>query len=733
MPTLPRWREWLGWQRLRYRPCVRQHAIYDCGAATLATVARHYGYHLSLEAARELVHTDPNGTTIWYLRDGAVELGFEARPARATYDALTQIDLPAICHYEEGDGHWVVVYAAGERYVVVADPAQGMRRLPRAEFARRWSGYVLTVSPGPTFQRRADESPPVRVFLRMVLAERAMLGATLLAALVAGALGWATAAFLQVVFDRVLPEREMGLLLPLAAGLILASILQAMLQIGRNAWEASVGRRVQVAYVKNYVNHLFQLPAQTIEIRCKGGLYQRIAEAGHLRRAVGQGVVALAADLATLTLALGLLAIRSPVIALIALLSIPLMLLLIFSFHLPTRSRRDILSHRNGEFSNHFFESLEVVRPIKVFQAERHMVAAMQRQIDVVADMGTELQRLTMLPAALTTLVSSLTTIVVLGYGAAQVVAGTLTSGQFIFMFSLLAFVLVPVQRLPAMSVLIQEALVVIDRIEAILALPSEQSLSGNVQLERLEGRIELREVNFGYAPRRPVLRGVSMVVEPGQTVAIVGETGSGKSSIAALLAGLYTPTTGEVLFDGYRVAELDRSALRRHISAVFQKPYLIEGSLAENITLGMTVAPEAIREAAVLAQADPFIATKPRGYDSKLLGGGTNLSGGQAQRLGMARALLRDAPVLILDEATSHLDSDTEQTVWANLKQTRRGKTTVIIAHRLSTIIDADRIYVLEGGRITEAGTHDELMALRGSYHRIFRWQATTPERVTG
>ena len=725
-------REWLSWQRKRFSPCVRQYASYDCGAAALASVARYHGYHLSLELARELVHTDRNGTTIWYLKDGAAVIGLEARPARGTYEALCQMDLPAICHYEQGTGHWVTVYAAGPNYVVVADPDSGVRRLRRAEFEQRWSGYVLQIQPGPEFRRKADESPPLQIFVRMVLAERRLLLATLLASLVVGALGWATAAFLQVVLDRVVPSGSLDLLLPLGLSLIGAATVQVLLNVGRSYWESHVGQRTELGYVRAYVAHMLHLPAQVLEARCKGALFQRVLDASNLRWAVGTGVVTLTGDLVVLVLAISILTMYAPVIAALALLSIPLMLGAIALFHHRLRSGRQLLAVQRGEASGRFFDTVDVLHPMKVFQAEDRLSKTLQAEFDKAIVMGAQLQRVGAIPVALTTLVNSITTAFVLWYGATQVVGGTLTIGRLVFVFGLLSFILIPVQRLPQLAAALQDALVAIERIESILALPRESDVTGNGQLDSLAGSIELRDVKFGYAPRRPVLRGLTMTIRAGERVAIVGETGSGKTTMAALLAGTYTPDEGTVLFDGQPLADLDRGALRQHISAVFQKPYLFEGTVLENIALTPSISREAVERAATLAMADGFIRQMPRGYDSILNPSGSNLSGGQAQRLAIARALLRDAPILILDEATSNLDSHIEQEVWSNLSESRQGKTTIVIAHRLSTIMDADRIFVLERGQIAEEGTHESLMAKRGAYYRIFRWQTNGSENTT-
>ncbi|MGE5672598.1 MAG: peptidase domain-containing ABC transporter [Mycobacterium leprae] len=715
--------EWLRWQRSRWLPCVRQTVTYDCGPAALATIARYYGHHLSVDSARELAFTDRNGTNLWYLKDGAEALGFEARPAVAIYDALSQV-VPAICHFTDGTGHFVVVYQAGRTHAIVADPGRGLLRLKRAEFEKRWSGHLLVMEPGPAFQKLADSAPPSRIFLDLVLAERRMLGATLAVALAVGALGWATAAFMRVVFDTVLPGNRLGLLLPLGISLILASCIQAALQILRSYWETRVAQRIEVKYVGQYLEHLFQLPAQVLEARCRGSLHQRVAEAAFLRQGASTAIVALAGDLLILLASLALLFYYSPAIAAVGLISIPLMLLVIIAFVRPVRQKRDELSARTGAQATAFFDKMDIVRPMKVFHAEGQVTQRLMDSVRRTSGTTTSVANLAAVPAALTGLVNGITTTAVLWVGAAQVATGGLTPGQFIFSFGLLAQFMAPIVRLPNMALQLQDALALIERVQSIMSLPKESETCGTVRLPDLAGEIRLENVTFGYSKRKPVLRDISMQIRPGERIAVVGETGSGKTTLAAILAGLYQPGKGHVRFDGHDLAELDMADLRRHISAVFQKPYLFEGLVWENIALDRELSLPDIERVAMLALADDFIRQMPMGYSSMLNPGGANLSGGQQQRIGIARALLHEAPVLILDEATSSLDSGTEHEIWANIAAQRSGRTTVVMAHRLSTIIGADRVYVLADGRIVEEGTHQQLMQRRGTYYEMFRWQ---------
>jgi ATP-binding cassette subfamily B protein len=266
--------------------------------------------------------------------------------------------------------------------------------------------------------------------------------------------------------------------------------------------------------------------------------------------------------------------------------------------------------------------------------------------------------------------------------------------------------------------------------------LPAEcDRVERPARLPAVRGRVTFDRVSFAYHRHRPVLKDLTLTIEPGETVAIVGETGSGKTSLANLVAGFYVPTFGEVYVDGVSTRDLDPDELRRSISAVFQNPKLLQQSIRENITLMADVPLDAVREAARLANADDFITRLIHGYESQVARAGDNFSSGQAQRIALARALLKDAPILILDEATSTLDGETEHAILQALAANRHGRTTIVIAHRLSTVVRADRIFVMDDGKIVEMGTHQELLRRRGRYYDLFHWQlvegATSTERA--
>jgi ABC-type multidrug transport system fused ATPase/permease subunit len=279
-----------------------------------------------------------------------------------------------------------------------------------------------------------------------------------------------------------------------------------------------------------------------------------------------------------------------------------------------------------------------------------------------------------------------------------------------------------PLQRLPTMLLNLHSAFVGMERLDEVLKLPAEETrVSRPIALPSVQGNLQFDRVCFEYKHRRPVLKDVSFQISAGECVAVIGETGSGKSTIANLLAAFYLPTSGEVRIDGVSTRELDPRELRRHVSVMFQGGHVFQQSINDNITMMHPLRPDDVSRIAHVANIASFIESIPQGYNAQVAQGGANLSTGQLQRINIARAIMKDAPILILDESTSNLDSATERGVMAAIKEARKGRTTLIITHKLSTAMEADRVMVLAKGELVEQGTHEELQLRGGHYRKLF------------
>ncbi len=713
------------WLTSRRLPWVLAAEPRDCGAAVFASLARYHRHHLSLEEARALVATDRDGTSLAGLRDGGRAIGLDARPAHATYEALGQVALPAIVHLNQQEGHYLVLHKWTPTAVIVLDPNCGMRRLRRAEFENLWSGYLVEYRPTAALRPRSPSFRRGPHLLRLAWQDKRALLIAVLAALVATSLGWTATFFLEVLVDHILPNQDTGLLVVLGLGLMLVSGLQAGLQYGRLWLAARVGRRVHRDYGARFISHLFRLPMAVFDGRCVQGLALRITQAEQIQLGITESGLLAVADAVMFLAALGVVFAYDPVAALIAGAVAPLILLGTLALNERVRATQLAAIVRAEEFGAQMGDTFDELRTVKIFSAERRYQAALEAKLEAVTAARRDDRMATALPTAWSWLATSLVMAGILWYGSHRVLSGHMTAGDLLVLFGMIAFYLTPVQRFPATVLAIRGALIGLERLEEIVALPPEEARTVSpIPLSFVRGHIEFDRVTFAYTRHRPVLKNVSFTIEPGETVAIVGETGSGKTTLANLIAGFYLPTAGDVRIDGVSTRHLEPEALRRSISAVFQGSRLLQQSVRDNITM-LSDAPMAEVEAAArLANADGFISELFNGYEAQAARGGENFSSGQAQRIALARALLKASPILLLDEATSNLDGATEQGILQALEATRHGRTTVVIAHRLGTIRNADRILVMDSGEIVEAGTHEELWLRRGRYYELFRSQ---------
>jgi ATP-binding cassette subfamily B protein len=706
--------------RIRRFPHLWQIDEMDCGATSLAIVCRYFGKAISLARIRQLVHTGLDGSSLKAICQGANELGLAARAVKASPPNLDHMPLPAIVHWE--GNHWVVLYDVDQHHVRISDPALGRRRLSRAGFAQRWTGYAALFDYTSAFDRNAETRlgfgwllPFFRPYLRLILQATAL-------ALIASGLQMVIPVFTQVIVDRVLVERDLSLLQVLMFGMVaMIGFTLTATVLGRYllSWAAV---RIDAGSLDYLTRRLLSLPMSYFTSRRTGDIQRRLAGIWQVREfMVEHGVAGLTA-VAQLLASIGLMAVYSPVLTLVFCSTAPLFVLLMRFASTRLGPLYAELEEAHGRYQSFQIDAIKGIETVKSLGGEYAFRDLMLRQFQGVARKRFTADFTVMTYHAAIHSVTLLSVALFLVVGAYQVMRGQMSVGALVAFNALVALANAPILTLLGIWDNVQLATVYLNRLDDIFQQEPEQGSDRSrlVPVRSLEGRITLRHLGFRYGgPESPgILEDLSFEVPPNTMVAIVGRSGSGKTTLVKLLAGLLEPTEGTILYDGIDLKTLNYRDLRRKIGFVLQENHLFDDSIARNIGFGEAEPDlDAVMWAAQVANAREFVERLPLGYDTRIGESGIALSGGQRQRVAIARAVYHRPPVLIFDEATSALDAESERAVKENIDQLMEGRTSFVIAHRLSTVKDADVILVLERGRLVEQGTHDELMRRQGLY----------------
>jgi ATP-binding cassette subfamily B protein len=712
--------------RVRRFPHVYQVDEMDCGAACVAIVARSYGRAVSMVAIRDAVGTGLDGTSLMGITRGAERIGLAARAVKASKSHLDQLPLPAVVHWE--GNHWVVLYAVEDGHVRLSDPARGRVRVARGEFDEKWSGYAALLAYTPALEEAPEARTDVRWLAPFFRPFRRAIGVALGLAFLAAALQLLIPIVTQVVVDTAIPESDTDLVNLVLLGLAGVFVLMLAATLVQRYLLAKVAVSIDTASLDFLTGRLLALPMSYFNTRRTGDIERRLAGMRQVRSFVVQsGVIALTAA-TQLIAAVALMFVYSWTLALVFVATVPVYVALMRFSSLRLRPMFDSLEEAYGKYASHQIDAIKGIETVKALAAEDALRRLMLARFQSLADRIFRAEFLIMAYTGVIQLVTFVSLALFLFVGARQVIAGTMTIGQFVSFSALVALANAPIITLLSLWDEVQLSRILLDRLNDVLEPEPEQGgRDGLVPVRALEGHIRLVGVGFRYGgPDAPaILEGISLDVPAGTSVAIVGRSGSGKTTLVKCLAGLLEPTEGSILYDGYELRSLDYRTLRRQIGFVLQENHLFDDTIARNIAFGEPEPDlERVRAAARLAAAHGFVERLPLGYETRVGESGLKLSGGQQQRVAIARAVYHRPPVLLFDEATSSLDTESERAVKENVDELLEGRTSFVIAHRLSTIRDADLIVVLERGRLVEQGSHDELMERRGLYYYLVSQQ---------
>ncbi|MFM1603034.1 peptidase domain-containing ABC transporter [Helcococcus ovis] len=722
--------------------CIKQHDITDCGAACLATISKQNGYKIGITKIREVAGTDKQGTNAYGIIKAAEQLGFSAKGVKGNKEAFfTEFPLPCIAHVVVNGSllHYVVIHKITKKQVIIADPGSGIVKLRPEEFfgevhengkppKYQWTGVLILLVKSENFKKGDETKGLFSRFFSLLIPQKALIFNIFIASLIYTFLGILGAFYFKELLDNVLPNALYKTLMTLSIGVILLNIFKVLLNAFRTHLLLYLSQKLDIALLLGYYRHVIDLPMNFFGTRKVGEIISRFNDAGKVRDAISGATLTIMIDTLMAIAGAIILFNQNSKLFFITIIMIILYVIIVVLFNKWYEKLNRNQMEDNAQLTSYMVESLNGIQTVKAYNSERKVKQETETKFIKLLKSVFNLSWVSNFQTSLKTFVELIGGVVIIWVGGISVINGEMTIGALITFNSLLVYFLDPVKNLIDLQPQMQTAVVAADRLGEILDLEAEKTEMEYKKLnpESLAGDIEIKNVNFRYGTRKLVLEDIDLTVKKGQKIAFVGESGSGKTTLSKLLLNLYTPESGDILINGNNIKDIQLETLRDRIAYIPQETFLFSGSILENLALGLdTYTLEDIYKASKMAQAHDFINELPLRYETRLEENGSNLSGGQRQRLAIARAMLKNPDILILDEATSNLDSITEKALDRTIHEFAKDITTIFIAHRLSTIKDSDMIYVFEKGKIIERGTHEELIKLGGKYSELSKQQS--------
>lgn len=705
--------------------CVKQHDITDCGAACIATVCLQYKKEMKITKLRDMSGTDVKGTTVLGIVQTLEKLGFEAKAVRITRETFEEkFTLPIIVRVltKEGLTHFVVVNKIYKNKLLIADPAKGLRKISKDEFFDDFDGFAVFCAPTNAFV--ADKTKTKGVsgrFFKLLLAQKKLFVLAIIGSIILTALGIASSFFNKILMDEILPYNLKNQLLIFCIGFGIIALFNILLSAARQHLLLHLSIKIDMPLMLGYFKHIFALPMKFFGTRRTGDILTRFSDAGTIKDIFTTITLSLIIDI-ILTVVSGIILffMNKTLFAIIAIITV-VNAILVYAFKKPYKELNLESMEKQAALNSQIIDSLKGVETVKSFGVEEETMEKLENKYITALRTGYKTSVTSNVQGTLSGFFNNIGNLVLMGIAALFVISGDITLGSMMAFMSLSSYFMDPIGRLVSLQMQIQEANIAMKRMSELYEIEEEQENNENLINDfSLDGSVEVENLTFRYGSRAPVLKDINLKVASGEKIALVGESGGGKTTLAKLILGLWQPEEGKVALSGYNVEELDKKLMRREIAYVPQNVELFTGSIEENIKLGKRNATyEEMKEACKKAGCAEFIEKMPAKYGTYLEEAGANLSGGERQRIALARALIKKPKILILDEATSNLDFVSEAHIYNMLFNL--DCTLIIIAHRISTIRKCDRVYVVDKNTIAETGTHDELLKQQGVYRKIW------------
>lgn len=714
---------------MKYR---QQYDSTDCGAACFAMIASHFGLHLNIAKVRSLAGTDNEGTNFKGLIDVAKKFNLKSRVVKGEQSAINEkLYTPFVAHFktdsnlEEGN-HFVVVKKISKKYIYILnpDPLYKKQKLSYEEFSKIWTGYAIFLEPDVGFTKSDKKQTLLLKFIPVFLPHKRLLVFSFLCSILLLAFGIISSFYYKYLFDEVVYSKAEFSLHSLSIGVLLTIIIQSIVGWVRSILLSHFSYKTDLQLNFSYLSHIFNLPLSFFESRKSGEILSRLGDLDKIKQTISNATVSGVMDAVMLLVSGPILFRISSKLFGISLGTVLIVAVISVIFAKIYRLYYSKTMYQNAEVQSYLYESLNGAATVKALNAEQIVNDEYEKKKMTAIDTSWTLNKYGIFQNLLSGIINGISGILIYWIGCSSIISETMSLGTLITFNSLLGYFTGPLFRLVNIQNSVQEALVAAERVGEILELECEKDENEKyLQPAKIKGHIKFEDVTFAYGSRRPIYKNLNLEIEPNTWSAFVGPSGCGKSTFVKLILKFYEANEGKIFLDGKDIRDIDSTYLRSKIGYVPQDIFLFSGTVSENISLhNPNASLEEIIEAAKKAGADEFIQKLPKRYETILGEHGGGLSGGEKQRLALARALLGNPSFLILDEATSSLDTVSEKEIHKVIKNLRSENISVIlIAHRLTTVMNCDKIFVMNEGKIIQSGNHQKLILEDGFYKKMW------------
>lgn len=713
---------------------IRQLDEKDCGPCCLAMILNFYGKKVSISELRNLSKTDNKGTNLYGMINAGKHMGLniEGLKAENTKD-LEHLRFPIIAHIinESGYEHFIIIEKIKNEKVLIIDPAKGKYKLPIIEFEKYWTRIILTVEKNEDFTKESSYPSIIKMFLSLFKSNQKFVWFIILLSILVNILSILGTFYFKFLVDSIIPANLISSLNKISLGIVILYITHSLITYIRLQLILKLSIKIDKKLMIDYFEHVLHLPISFFDTRKPGEILSRFMDTSKIRETLSSVTVTLFVDSLMVIIGGIVLYFQSSTLFFISLFFIPIYLFIGTVFRKPFEKYNREVLEQNAILSSYLIESFTGIYSIKNSNSQKYFIENAQQKFTKFMSKIFSSGFFTNLQTTSNSFVKYMATVIILWIGSFLVIKNSISLGELLTFNALITYYFTPIERLINVQPQIQTSIVAGRRLLEILELQKEKDLN-SIDKTLLKNEIIFQNVNFQYGFRKQILKDVNLSFKKSEKTAIIGESGSGKSTIAKLINNYYNPNDGNIFFDKTNINDLSLSNLRNNIGYVSQNDYIFGDTILNNLLMGLdknNISWDYIKNSCRLAEIHEFISSLPYGYETKLEPNGSNLSGGQLQRLSIARAFIKNPEIYIFDEATSALDKYTEKKIMSNInKLTNLGKTVIIITHNLNNVQDSQYIYMMYNGKVIEHGTHMNLIRNQKNYSKL--WSDNNTER---